>query len=103
MITKSLNIIDKISAQKCGRSALALWEEIKRCADEDGRARVDRWEIALRYKVSTRTIKNWSRALERAGAVKFKFSGVFMINPAVYFTGTDFETAKKKYAEFKGD
>lgn len=98
-----MNVIDRITGQKCGKSALALWEELKRTVGSDGQTVIDKWTLSRRFRVSTRTVKNWARALERAGAVKFKFSGRFFVNPDAYYTGDNLAADKVKYAEFNGD
>lgn len=100
---KTMNINDRITGQKCGRSALALWEEIKRAVGNGSETSLDKWALARRWRISIRTIKNWERALERAGAIKFKFSGRIYVNPDAYYTGDDLAVAKQKYADFNGD
>ena len=98
-----MNVIDRISGEKCGKSALILWDEIQKAVGCGSETTLDVRSLGRRWRVTTRTIKNWERALERAEILKFKFSGKICVNPDAHYTGDDLAGARQKYAEFKGD
>ena len=73
--------------------------------DKLGRITAQKSNLARIFDVNERTVANWLYALRNENLIKYKYSGKTMLNPDMYFFGSDadYEQAKNEYAQFKSD
>ena len=102
-ISKHLEILSR--REKGLRASVPLFYYYMEKTDRLGKITAQKSNLGATFNVSERTISNWAHALVRAGVIKYKYSGLSMINPDVYFFGaeSDDNQAKEIYARFKSD
>lgn len=85
--------------------AMVLLNVFMYLSDQTNVIRTSKNELAKALGKSRRTIASWIIALCKAGAIKYKYSGLAHLNPLFYFKGTEenFKKAKLEYEKFKSD
>lgn len=102
-VTKYREIIS--SKKKRLRPAGTLFYYYMEETDKLGRITAQKSNLARIFDVNERTVANWLYALRNENLIKYKYSGKTMLNPDMYFFGSDadYEQAKNEYAQFKSD
>lgn len=75
------------------------------CANRNNKISLSQDNLAKYLKVSRQTIGKHLHTFAACEMLKYKFSGVGIINPEFYYVGDSLglEEAKKDYAAFKSD
>lgn len=81
------------------RSAIVLLDIFKQKADALNQVFLSKKLLAKLLNVSSHTVSNWLRKLSKAGAIRYKNTEIIIVNPFLYFYGTeeDFIKAKQEY------
>ena len=84
------------------RGARALYELYIDRADDLGRLRAGKAELADVLSVTSRTVANYIYSLKSAGLIKRHYDGRTILNPDYYCAGTpeNFDMAKRIYSAF---
>lgn len=93
---KQINAISK---------AMLLLNLLMQMSSEYNVVKVKKTELAEALSKSTRTITSWILVLCGAGAIKYKYTGEYRINPKLYFKGSleQYQETLLDWQSFKSD
>ncbi|MBR2385099.1 MAG: replication/maintenance protein RepL [Clostridia bacterium] len=99
-----LLIFDDKQIQKISKAMLLL-NLLIAMSNERNVVKVTKTKIADALSKSIRTITSWILVLCGAGAIKYKYTGEYRINPKFYFKGSlaDYEETLVDWQNFKSD
>lgn len=99
-----LLIFDDVQIQKISKAMLLL-NLLIAMSNEHNVVKVKKTDIANALSKSIRTVTSWILVLCGAGAIKYKYTGEYRINPKFYFRGSfaEYEETVLDWQAFKSD